>query len=237
MDSKRFDEVLAPWDKLAMTRWHVAPWPLSSGEIVAIDVDKVPEVDLVGGDRDLVTKYQCLDFSKMDWLADKKREFVPCREVGALAGCKINLLTGEIVGPGGNHLHITTMGTKYQKVKGVLWHVATEFEYQHRRFLDRCQRVFDGANGQYKGEGEYQVHHRYETFRDTSFGNSLLSVSLVPTKYHVYLHGVLDGVAKKIERDGFYRDEVVVEMNPFTIRKFRDRLARDPQKAEAPKAG
>ena len=80
-------EELAPWDKVALTRPHVVPLPLDSGEIVAVDLDLVPTVadddtearGLTADEKGLLIKYQALDWTKLEWTCGRKREFVPCR--------------------------------------------------------------------------------------------------------------------------------------------------------------
>lgn len=230
-------EGLAPWDKVALTRPHVVPLPLDSGEIVAVDLDQVPTVEdddaeargLTAEEKGLLIKYQALDWTKLEWTARRKREFVPCRATKKLKGKYINLDTGEIVGKSGYHLHVVRHNDNgYAKINNVLWHVLTEMEYQRRRFKRTYDQNYNWAKGTYKTR-KYQVHHRYEALKGTSFGNSLMSVALVPTYQHIALHVAMRKLADDIAGDINYRATVCVPMNRFTVRNFYDRLKRDPQ--------
>lgn len=230
-------EELAPWDKVALTRPHVVPLPLDSGEIVAVDLDLVPTVadddtearGLTADEKGLLIKYQALDWTKLEWTCGRKREFVPCRATKKLKGKRINLDTGEVVGKSGYHLHVVRhKDNGYAKINDVLWHVLIEMEYQRRRFKRTYDRNYNWAKGAYKTR-KYQVHHRYEALKGTSFGNSLMSVALVPTYAHIALHVAMRKLADDIAGNINYRAEVCVPMNRFTVRNFYDRLKRDPQ--------
>ena len=230
-------EELAPWDKVALTRPHVVPLPLDSGEIVAVDLDLVPTVadddtearGLTADEKGLLIKYQALDWTKLEWTCGRKREFVPCRATKKLKGKRINLDTGEVVGKSGYHLHVVRhKDNGYAKINDVLWHVLIEMEYQRRRFKRTYDRNYNWAKGAYKTR-KYQVHHRYEALKGTSFGNSLMSVALVPTYAHIALHVAMRKLADDIAGNINYRAEVCVPMNRFTVRNFYGRLKRDPQ--------
>lgn len=230
-------DALAPWDKVALTRPHVVPLPLDSGEIVAVDLDQVPMVadddeearGLTADEKDLLIKYQGLDWTKLEWTCGRKREFVPCRSTKKLKGKYVNLDTGEVVGKSRYHLHmVKNQGNGYLKVNNVLWHVLVEMEYQRRRFKRRYDRIYNWTKGTYKMRG-WQVHHRYEALKGTSFGNSLMSVALVPTYKHIALHVAMRKLSDDIAGNINYRAEVCVPMNRFTVRNFYDRLKRDPQ--------
>lgn len=240
-------DALAPWDKVALTRPHVVPLPLDSGEIVAVDLDQVPTVDdddteargLTAEEKDLLLKYQGLDWTKLEWTARRKREFVPCRSTKKLKGKFVNLDTGELVGKSGYHLHVVRhKDNGYAKINDVLWHVLIEMEYQRRRFKRTYDRNYNWAKGTYKTR-KYQVHHRYEALKGASFGNSLMSVALVPTYQHIALHVAMRKLADDIAGDINYRAGICVPMNRFTVRNFYDRLKHDPQVVgdEMPKVG
>ena len=230
-------EELAPWDKIALTRPHVVPLPLDSGEVVAVDLDQVPTVDdddeeargLTADEKGLMIKYQALDWTKLEWTCGRKREFVPCRSTKKLKGKYINLDTGEVVGKSGYHLHVVRHNDNgYAKINNVLWHVLTQMEYERRRFKRTYDRIYNWTKGTYKVRG-WQVHHRYEALKGTSFGNSLMSVALVPTYQHIALHVAMRKMADDISGDINYRANICVPMNRFTVRNFYDRLKRDPQ--------
>lgn len=240
-------EGLAPWDKVALMRPHVVPLPLDGGEVVAVDLDQVPTVDdddteargLTAEEKDLLLKYQGLDWTKLEWTTGRKREFVPCRSTKKLKGKYINLDTGELVGKNGYHLHVVRhKDNGYAKINDVLWHVITQMEYERRRFKRTYDRIYRWDKGTYKVRG-WQVHHRYEALKGTSFGNSLMSVALVPTYKHVALHVAMRKLADDIAGDINYRANICVPMNRFTVRNFYDRLKRDPQVVgdEMPKVG
>lgn len=240
-------EELAPWDKIALTRPHVVPLPLDSGEVVAVDLDQVPTVadddeearGLTVREKGLLITYQGLDWTKLEWTCGRKREFVPCRSSKKLKGKFINFDTGEVVGKSGYHLHVVRHNDNgYAKINNVLWHVLTEMEYQRRRFKRTYDRHYSWAKGKYKTR-KYQVHHRYEALKGTSFGNSLMSVALVPTYQHIALHVAMRKLADDIADDINYRANICVPMNRFTVRNFYDRLKHDPQVVgdEMPKVG
>lgn len=232
-------EVLSPWDMVALGRSRVVPWTLSTGEVVAIDLDKVPEDDLKRKDKYQIWKYQGLDLSKANWLNSRVRPFVKCLGVKPLAGRKINFWTGELVTDKNYHVHLVkNKRNGYLKVNNILWHVAMEMEYQHRRFEQRFERIYDGEKGKYRVK-DYEVHHRYQELKTTSFGNSLLSVSLVPKSYHRRMHAIMDRIAKKIVEDSSYRGAVVLETNRFVLNRFSQRIKKESQgeEIEMPKRG
>lgn len=229
---EQLKQSLSPWDQVALSRPHVVPWTLPSGEIVAINLDEVPTSELAEDDKYEILKYQGVDHAKMAWLNDRVRPFVPCRGIKPLAGRKVNFWTGELVGKNGYHYHmVQNKGNGYFKLNNVLWHIIVEMEYEYRRFNRRFERAYNGEKGKYRTL-EYQVHHRFPRYKGTSFGNSLLSVSLVPRNYHRHMHTIMDRIARHIERDSVYRGAVVVEVNVFTLRNFKKKVAHDPQKAE-----
>lgn len=240
-------DALAPWDKVALTRPHVVPLPLDSGEIVAVDLDKVPTVadddeetrGLTVREKGLLITYQGLDWTKLEWTCGRKREFVPCRSTKKLKGKYINLDTGEVVGKSGYHLHVVRHNDNgYAKINNVLWHVLVEMEYRRRRFKRQYDRIYRWDKGTYKARG-WQVHHRYEALKGTSFGNSLMSVALVPTYAHIALHVAMRKLADDVAGDINYRANICVPMNQFTVRNFYDKLKHDPQVVgdEVAKAG
>lgn len=240
-------EELAPWDKVALTRPHVVPVPLDSSEIVAVDLDKVPTVadddeearGLTVREKGLLITYQGLDWTKLEWTCGRKREFVPCRATKKLKGKRINLDTGELVGKSGYHVHmVKNQGNGYFKVNNVLWHVEVEMEYQRRRFKRTYDRNYNWAKGTYKTR-KYQVHHRYEALKGTSFGNSLMALALVPTYAHIALHVAMRKLADDISGDINYRATVCVPMNTISLRNFAEKLAHDPQGegVDTPKPG
>ena len=229
---EQLKQSLSPWDLVALSKPHVVPWTLQSGEIVAIDLDEVLASELSEDDKYEILKYQGIDHAKMAWLNDRVRPFVPCRGIKPLAGRKVNFWTGELVGKNGYHYHmVQNKGNGYFKLNNVLWHIIVEMEYEYRRFNRRFDRAYNGEKGKYRTL-EYQVHHRFPRYKGTSFGNSLLSVSLVPRSYHRHMHVTMDRIARHIARDSIYRDKVVIEVNIFTLRRFQKKIARDPQKAE-----
>lgn len=83
-------ESLSPWDLVALSRPHVVPWTLPSGEVVAINLDEVPTSELSEDDKYKVRRYQGIDRAKMEWLNGRVRPFVPCRGIKPLAGRKVN---------------------------------------------------------------------------------------------------------------------------------------------------